>query len=98
MRRTVPAKLDRGHLTTQVALPYGLHLQETGQGGDGGIHDDAYLFSRRNDTITNASRSEVQNDPIASRGVQTIGSPSVLHDVFTNTGTTARFSKAFRRS
>ena len=41
---------------------------------------------------------EVQKHSTASRGVQTIGSPRVLNEVLTNTGTPVRRSKAEIRS
>src|SRR5689334_16311234 len=47
-------------------------------------------FSSRNDPITSASSGEVQNDSTASRGVHTIGSPRVLNEVLTRTGTPVR--------
>jgi hypothetical protein len=37
--------------------------------------------------MINASKGEVQKHSIASRGLHTIGSPRVLKDVFTKTGT-----------
>ena len=48
--------------------------------------------------MTRASSGEVQNDSTASRGEQTIGSPRVLNDVLTSTGTPVRAWKAFSRS
>ena len=47
-------------------------------------------FSSRNEPMTRASSGEVQNDSTASRGLRTIGSPRVLNDVFTSTGTPVR--------
>ena len=44
-------------------------------------------FSSRNEPITRASSGEVQKHSTASRGVQTIGSPRVLNEVFISTGT-----------
>jgi hypothetical protein len=51
-------------------------------------------FSNRNDPITSASSGEVKNAAIASRGVQTIGSPRMLNEVFTKMGTPVLLAKA----
>ena len=48
--------------------------------------------------MTSASSGEVQKDSTASRGVQTIGSPRVLNEVLTSTGTPVRAAKALIRS
>ena len=48
--------------------------------------------------MTKASNGDVQNDSTASRGVQTIGSPRVLNDVLTSTGTPVLRLKACSRS
>ena len=48
--------------------------------------------------ITSASRGEVQKHSTASRGEQTIGSPRVLNEVLTNTGTPVCRSNAAIRS
>src|SRR5450759_5041281 len=53
-------------------------------------HHRFYGFSKRNEPMTNASSGEVQKHSIASRGVQTIGSPRVLNEVLTSTGTPVR--------
>src|SRR4051794_359446 len=57
--------------------------------GGAGRHTAAG-FSSRNEPITSASSGDVQKLSTASRGVQTIGSPRVLNDVFTSTGTPVR--------
>jgi len=44
-------------------------------------------LSTRYEPITRASSGDVQKHSSASRGVQTIGSPRVLNDVLTSTGT-----------
>src|SRR5690606_29565210 len=44
-------------------------------------------FSTRKLPITSASIGDVQNDSNASRGLHTTGSPRVLNEVFTSTGT-----------
>src|SRR5690606_10782405 len=51
-------------------------------------------FSSRYEPMTSASRGEVQKHSTASRGEHTTGSPRVLNDVFTSTGTPVRRSKA----
>jgi len=48
--------------------------------------------------MTRASSGEVQKHSIASRGEQTIGSPRVLNEVFTRTGTPVRAWNALSRS
>jgi hypothetical protein len=63
---------------------------------DAKTHADG--FSSRYEPITNASRGEVQKHSTASRGVQTIGSPRVLNDVFTSTGTPVRAANALSKS
>src|SRR5690606_34079264 len=55
-------------------------------------------FSSRKDPITRASSGEVQKHSTASRGVQTMGSPRVLKEVFTRMGTPVLCSKAASRS
>src|SRR5436305_1717101 len=55
-------------------------------------------FSKRNEPMTSASSGDVQKHSIASRGVQTIGSPRVLNDVLTRTGTPVRPRNARSRS
>src|SRR5579872_6787594 len=48
-------------------------------------------FSTTKLPITSASRPELKNVRIASVGVQTIGSPRRLNDVFITTGTPVRW-------
>ena len=48
-------------------------------------------FSSKKELITSASNGDVQKHSIASRGVQTMGSPLVLNEVFTSTGTPVIF-------
>src|SRR5690606_41996340 len=55
-------------------------------------------FSSTNEPITSASSGDVKKHSTASRGVQTLGSPRVLNDVFTSTGTPVRRSNAQSRS
>ena len=47
-------------------------------------------FFNINEPITKASSGDVQKHSIASRGEHTIGSPLVLNEVLTNTGTPVR--------
>jgi hypothetical protein len=54
-------------------------------------------FSNKNELITKASNGEVQKHSIASRSVQTIGSPLVLKDVLIKTGTPVNFLNSFKR-
>src|SRR6266516_1877255 len=61
-------------------------------------HNASCGFSSKNEPITNASSGDVQKHSTASRGVHTIGSPRVLNEVFTNTGTPVRSWKALMRS
>jgi hypothetical protein len=58
-------------------------------------NDDRYArahcgFSIRNEPIASASSGVLQKLSSASRGVQTTGSPRLLNDVFTSTGTPVR--------
>src|SRR5690242_19700490 len=62
------------------------------------LHALTCSFSRMNGPITSASSGEVQKHSTASRGVQTIGSPLVLNEVLTSTGTPVRAWNAFSRS
>ena len=48
--------------------------------------------------MTSASSGDVQKHSTASRGVHTTGSPRVLNEVLTSTGTPVRRSKAASRS
>src|SRR5437588_501108 len=51
----------------------------------------SYIFSSKNGPMTSASSGDVQKHSIASRGEHTIGSPRVLNEVLTSTGTPVRF-------
>jgi hypothetical protein len=70
----------------RIGLPNGLR--------DGPASD----FVSRKEPITSASSGDAQKASTASRGVQTIGSPRVLKEVFTSTGTPVRRSNALSRS
>ena len=51
-------------------------------------------FTTTHDPMTSASSGDVQKHSTASRGVHTIGSPRVLNDVLTSTGTPVRAANA----
>jgi hypothetical protein len=66
-----------------------------------GLKNDFALqnyFSNKKEPITRASKGEDQKHSIASRGVQTIGLPRVLNEVFINTGTPVFFLNACNKS
>ena len=96
------------HLEGRRRTPGRRARRGTGRGGRGGgrsgprrrREDHAVCpgFSSRNEPITSASSGEVQKHSIASRGVQTIGSPRVLNEVLTSTGTPVRARNARIRS
>lgn len=77
----------------QLVAPAGWHDDR-----DDGAHAPHPGFSSRNGPMTNASSGEVQKHSIASRGEQTTGSPRVLNEVLTSTGTPVRAWNAMRRS
>src|SRR6185369_12835700 len=64
-------------------------------------HRDPYRahsgFFKRKGPMTSASSGVVQKLSSASRGVQTMGSPRVLKEVLTRTGTPVRAWNAFSR-